>query len=379
VNTAIVSGKPAETAPIRRFPLVPRPRPACTPIADRVAAITRLAQLAGRDHDLAKAAAAFNQAALIASDCGQASLARSWCREHARAWLRTTPLTAATARYALEPVVNLARLNIRDGHGESAYELLTTLYEAITTAADLTIEGITIPGASFISTAKDYLELRKWLWTVYISDGTRALTALGRWQQALTHLRSRKGIGHRMFDGRQVAAIAHAVSGDAAEALRVVRDTMPGEPWEQAVTACLAVLCSQHPKATNTTRIDAMITAHQQLEPGAHPPVFRVRLGLTVTDTAATAGYPDAISLTRRVIGDAVQSGDGYAAREILAHPGCLAILTRKQEHDLTVTVTACHLRQQPLPVDLHRALVAGLSLSRDIIARRNDGVPDCH
>ncbi len=379
MNTATAPGQPADTTLIRRFPLVPRPRPACTPIASRVAAITRLAQLAARDHDLAKAAAAFNQAALLASDCGQASLARRWCCEHARAWLHTTPLTAATARFALEPVVNLARLNIRDGHGDRAYELLATLYEAITTAAGMTIEDITIPGTTLTRTAQDRLELRNWLWTVCISDGTRALTATGKWQQALTHLQRFNGIGHRMLDGRQVAVIAHAVAGDTTEALRVLRDTRPGDPWEQAVTSCLTVLSRQHAQVSGTPLADAMISAYRQLDPSAHPPVFQARLGLTVIDTAAATGYPGALGLARKVIGDAVQVGDGYAAREILAHPGCRAILTRKQEHDLTGTFTASGLGQQPLPTDLHCAVVAGLSLSRDIISRRNHGVPDCY
>jgi hypothetical protein len=182
-----------------------------------------------------------------------------------------------------------------------------------------------------------------------------------------------------MLDGRQVAVIAHTVAGDATEALRILRDTGPGEHWEHAVTACLTMLCRQHAQVSGTADADAMIRAYQELEPGAHPPVFHTRLGLTVTDAAATSGHPDAFFLAGKVIGDAARSGDGYAAREILAHPGCRAILTRKQEHDLSTTVTASGLGQQPLPAGLHRALVADLSFSRDTISRRRHGVPDCH
>ncbi len=54
----------------RRFPLVPRPRPACLPLAERVQEIHDLARRANQNGDLGTGAAALNRAALIASDCG---------------------------------------------------------------------------------------------------------------------------------------------------------------------------------------------------------------------------------------------------------------------------------------------------------------------
>lgn len=114
-----------DTSPVlSRFPLVPRPRPPCSPLRTRAARISDLAATAARDQDLAAASAVFNQAALLASDCGCADQARQWCRQHALAYLRACPLDARSGRLALEPLVNLARLHIRDGNGTAAYTLL---------------------------------------------------------------------------------------------------------------------------------------------------------------------------------------------------------------------------------------------------------------
>lgn len=45
------------------------------------------------------------------------------------------------ARYMLEPVVNLARLQIRAADSDQALHLLEARYTAVTTNADLIIEG----------------------------------------------------------------------------------------------------------------------------------------------------------------------------------------------------------------------------------------------
>lgn len=55
----------------RRFPLLPRPRPACLPLDERVADLTRRARAADRDNDPTAASAVHNLAALLASDCGE--------------------------------------------------------------------------------------------------------------------------------------------------------------------------------------------------------------------------------------------------------------------------------------------------------------------
>jgi hypothetical protein len=60
------------TGPIaRRFPLVARPRPACTPLPQRVADLGHRAAAAAHHRDTAAATAVFNLAALLAPASGR--------------------------------------------------------------------------------------------------------------------------------------------------------------------------------------------------------------------------------------------------------------------------------------------------------------------
>ncbi len=83
-------------------------------------------------------------------------------------------LSAAAARHALEPLVNLARLHIRDGHGDQAFQLLEDLYRAVTDRAGTVIDGIDLPADDLTRTDEDHRELVRWLWTVHLSDSPRA-------------------------------------------------------------------------------------------------------------------------------------------------------------------------------------------------------------
>lgn len=97
----------------QRFPLVARFRPACLPLPERVGRLVDLAQTAVKKGDQGLASAVYNQAALIASDLGLPGLARQMCHQHAAAYLDACPLPGMSAIRGLEPVVNLARLQIR--------------------------------------------------------------------------------------------------------------------------------------------------------------------------------------------------------------------------------------------------------------------------
>src|SRR5580698_8214494 len=76
----------------QRFPLVPRIRPLCLPLPDRIAGLTSLAEAAVRDADHRAASSVLNQAALLASDLNLPDLARQWCYRHANAYLTSCPL-----------------------------------------------------------------------------------------------------------------------------------------------------------------------------------------------------------------------------------------------------------------------------------------------
>ena len=72
---------------------------------------------------MAHATHTLNKAALVASDCGMADLARQLCWQHIDTYRRIQrPLTIIEALYMLEPVLNLARLDIRAEHGTTALQ-----------------------------------------------------------------------------------------------------------------------------------------------------------------------------------------------------------------------------------------------------------------
>ncbi|WP_053111940.1 hypothetical protein [Kitasatospora sp. MY 5-36] len=271
------------TGPIaRRFPLVARHRPACLPLTARVGRLTELADTASRQDDPSLASAVFNQAALLASDLALPGYARELCHRHAAQHLTRGLLPATSAIHFLEPVVNLARLHIRAGHHQHGHQLLLDLYRAVTTATETTLDGITIP-TRLTQTTEQQREVRRWLWRVLIADGTLALTTAGRWTDALRHIEQHRGIGRRILDGRQVAVLAHATASDLPGALALLADTVPGAPWENAVTAVLTALCRPGDRHAAERAIDLFLA----FDPGEGLAVFTTRLALSAIDASA--------------------------------------------------------------------------------------------
>nr|BEK67459.1 hypothetical protein KPHV_46860 [Kitasatospora purpeofusca] len=356
-------------ATARRFPLVARVRPPCLPLHTRVDKLTELAGTAEAQAYQGMASSVFNQAALLASDLDLPSLARQWCHQHAAAYLQHTPLAGMDAIRALEPVVNLARLHIRAGRTDQGHQHLLALYDAVTAATAATFDGIHIPG-DLTATDAERDEVRQWLWRVIIADGTRALTTAGRWADALAHLEKHRGVGAHMLDGRQVAVLAHATTGDHRGAQRLLAGTTPGEPWENAVTACLTALCHPAGNPPATSEIDALLDHFPGLEIRADLAVFHTRLLLSALDIDGAASHPGIRTQASALAGRIADVGDGYAAREVLAHHGCLAILNRKQTRALEDTVEACALGQRMIPHDLRRRLSAALITGEAVITR---------
>ncbi|MGH3735015.1 MAG: hypothetical protein ACRDT6_05265 [Micromonosporaceae bacterium] len=326
------------------------------------------ARAADKDSDTTAASAVYNLAALIASDCGLPDLARQWCHEHAAAYLRAPAMGAQEARHALEPLVNLARLHIRDGNGDAAFHLLDNLYEAVDTRTDTVIDGIPIPAATITTTDTDHRELRRWLWSVHLADGTRALTSAGRWQDAHQHLQARKGIGRRMLDGRQVAVIAHATADDHDGALELLDTTAPGEPWQDAVTACLTALCAE-PNNSAIHRTDAL-KRYRRLVPKPPLAVFQTRLGLSVLDAIGGAEHPAARDLAAHLVTQVIATRDGYIARDLLAHDGCVALINDDQARDIAAALDTSGLGRQAIPSQLRANLSAALATSAAVLAR---------
>lgn len=337
----------------RRFPLIARPRPPCTPLPHRIAELHALADKAITAGDLATASAVFNRAALIASDCGDHDLARHWCHRLARAALgRPHP-----GKNALEPIVNLARLRIRASDGTTAWTMLETLHQAVTDHTTITIDDITIATSDLAPTPKQHRELRRWTWTVLIGTGAHALASANHWDEARQRLEQHHGIGKRMLDGRQVAVISHALAGRHDNARRLLDTTAPGEAWEEAVTDCLTRLC-------DTDRRTAQKAFPREPDPSQL--LYWTRLHLSFLDAIGNEG-PEAAALATEVLRHAHH--DGYAAREVLAHPLSHAFATQRERRRLWATTTECALDYGKLPADALNPLTQILDMTEKLIS----------
>ncbi|WP_285691279.1 hypothetical protein [Actinoplanes sp. NBRC 103695] len=279
-----------------------------------------MAEDANRDRDSDKASMVFNGAALVASDCGDAELARTWCHQHANLYLSQAPLNGYTARFALEPVVNLARLRIRAGDGDGAHRLLTDLYQAINDRAPAVIDGLELLPEQLPTEHAQRDQIIDWLSDIMLADGTRALTVAGRWGDALAHVRRYDGLGPTLHEGRQVAVMALTMQGNSATAAALLRDTTIEHSWEQLVRD---LLTSWHARTTgaglppNQTEL-----LGQSLETLSTPglAVFRTRLFLAAIDLAPAGPSFLTDNALSQLVSDLLQDQDANAARELLQH-----------------------------------------------------------
>ncbi|MFJ6382764.1 hypothetical protein ACIQI7_22525 [Kitasatospora sp. NPDC092039] len=351
------------TGPIaQRFPLVARHRPACLPLTARVGRLCELADTAFRQNDPGLASTVFNQAALLASDLDLPDYARALCHRHAALYLTRGPLPAMSAIRGLEPIVNLARLHIRAGHHQRGHQLLLDVYHAVTTATETILDGITVP-AHLTETDEQRHEVRQWLWRVVIADGARALASAGRWTDALHHIEEHRGIGRRILDGRQVAVLASATSDNLPDALALLTATEPGEPWEDAVTAALTALCRPGNRHAAETAIGHCLA----FEPDEGLAAFTTRLALTAID-ATDPDTPAARNLIKQLSSRAGRTGDGYALRELLTHPGVRDRLEPSRTVELEKALAICALGSSALPKPVRDRLEDALATGREVL-----------
>jgi hypothetical protein len=353
---------------LARFPLIARIRPACPPLPERVARLVTRAEEATATGDRRSASVVLNQAALLASDTGVPDLARTLCIDHATAFLDACPLPGREAMYGLEPVVNLARLRVRDRRPDVGRAYLLAMYDAVTNNTSATVEGVTLP-AELVTTDDERQEVRKWLWTVLLADGTRTLTATGRWEEALTHIEEHHGVGNRMFDGRQVAVIVALTRGDHRTARELLQTTAPGEDWEQLVTAVLGLVALNEEGGNHPRQRAELVETFLDYPLADGLTVPRTRLGLAIADAIADADPPAAVRVASDLFATTAPLRDGYAARELLAHPGRIKLLTPRQVDELSGILTASALDAGRIAPALHAALTRAVLNSREIIS----------
>jgi hypothetical protein len=331
--------------------------------------LVELAATAEKLADPSVASTVCNRAALIASDVGVPDVARAMCLRHARAYLDATPLPAAAAIRALEPVVNLARLQLRAGQADAARRHLQALFDAVTTGSPAEVEGVVVP-ANLVMNAADRRTVRAWLWGVLLADGTRALTAAGRWTEALAHVETHRGVGQRMLDGRQVAILAALTDGKYEEARSLLDRTTPGETWERDVTNYLTVVNLRMSGGSWQRPLHHLLTTCLGRQDQQGMAVFDTRLGLALLDIIDSPTDP----MARLVVADlhrrTMASADGYAARETLEHPRFAALATDREAEECRALLGACALGAGALPADLHQSLTEAIRSSERTIRR---------
>ncbi|WP_214104595.1 hypothetical protein [Acrocarpospora catenulata] len=347
----------------RRFPLVARAQVIGRPLQVRTDQIRARADqaAAGGPDMLVRACEALNLAALTASDCGLPDLARAWCWDQFDLLHQARPHPLDTAKLTLQPIINLARLRIRDGDGEAAWRLLEDLFSAIRTRADTELDGRPVSFHDF--TRSDELgELCQWLWEVLLNDGLRALARASRWQQAHAQAEQLRGIGTRLGDGRQIAILATCLTGRSDKALNLLSGSHITEPWEEAVVSCLTVLCLRSEGTTATAQARQLINRYLAFSREEVPELaaFTTRLGLAVLDLL---DEPDARTAVHdRLVGLAVSPGGSYAARDVLAHPICAANLDEGQNAALDAVVRGSGLGRGRLPSEVFECVAVSMA-----------------
>jgi len=352
-----------------RIPLVCRPKPPGIPLTERIAALTELVtQPAGADHHqlVARASGILNFAALIASDAGLLELAADLCwRQHAI--FAAATLDQDTAVMALMPLVNIARLMIREGDGPGAYDILHRLYRAARLRSTTTIVDHHIDLAPLIRTSDDHRKICTELWVTLLTDGARALARAGRWAEAAAAMTAHRGIGRRLLDGRQIKIMSLAEQGLTGQAIAMIDTSTLAEPWEMTVAAMLRIYCQ--PDTSPASQYDLDRALRRTLDLITQPTesataAFQIRVGLTALDLTITQPFAVTSELRDAIVRAALS--DAYAAREVLAHADTRSRLSRQDERELTAVVTDAALGTGQLPPQHMHALAATVKQGED-------------
>jgi hypothetical protein len=294
------------------------------------------------------------------------ALARELCWRQFDLFATSGPYDQATAKLALQPLINLGRLHTRDGHGTAAYQLHEALFQAAEYRTETSIDGRTIAFGDIVHLGDDHREIVGWLWTILLADGIRALCRAGRWSEALHRAEQHNGVGHRLFDGRQVAIIGHCAAHDHAEAIRLTEASATPTAWEEAVAACLKVICLTWAGRSTHSATATMVDTYLALDPVPEQAVFHVRLGLSVADLAHST--QDTQPVIRTIERSALDSADAYAARAARTSRTA-APFTEVAAHALDKTVQAAGLGTT-MPPQLLDNLMQSVQRSETALAR---------
>jgi hypothetical protein len=257
----------------------------------------------------------------------------------------------------LEPVLNLARLQIRANQGIPALRLLEDMHQAITQRANLTVGSMALPTSDLTGSQDERRQLREWTWLQLLSEGIRTLALAGRWTDAGEHARAHNGVGFHLLEGRQAVIIAARIQGDLPGSRALLAATTLTQPWEQQVAACLRIMCMAHDDAVIARCLATAMPRSAIPNPAASYASYRARLGLTLAVLAGGKRPALAAKLLSRVARHAINSGDGYAVRDVLGFREPQAGITDDQQATLRHIAAEAVLGLGILPEEAVRSL----------------------
>ncbi|GAA3722375.1 hypothetical protein GCM10022224_104200 [Nonomuraea antimicrobica] len=346
----------------RRIPLVCRPKAPGLPLDRRIAELTALTvEMPGADHSqrVARASGVLNFAALIASDSGMPDLAAELCWRQHKVFAEAGSLNQDIAVMSLMPLVNIARLLIREGDGGGAFAVLQQLYRAAQQRGATIVHDHDVDLSPLIQTGADHRKICTELWVTLLVDGARALASLGRWTEAAESMAAHRGVGQRLLDGRQITIMSLVEQDLHQQAADMIASSVPAEPWENAVAAILRIYCQP---TTLTPSQDELEHAVQEAlalvaEPEPMTAAFRARLGLSALDL--TADQPTAYDADLRSAVIGVACSDAYAARDVLRHHEMRSRMTPQQNQEVAGVLAASGFGAGNLPAAHLDALTA--------------------
>lgn len=363
----------AEERVLARFPLVPQRRFRCPDLETHVRNVRKCAASCHEpctvEERINRACTVWNLAALITADCGLPDLATDLCHRQFQIFRAAPAITDVAVIPALQPLVNLTRLTRRAGDPAGAYRELEAINHASHNGGDLNLHGVPIAFDGLITELP--LTAEAWLRDVMRDDGTRALTAVGRWSDAAAHAEKYDDASTQLREARQTRIIAHALNGQPGAALDLIDNTTTTEQWEHAVTACLRGYVLLKHQSLRTTDVAEIFSTVRRARLATDRPtaLFRTRLGLIAVALAVAAGS-DARVLCAELANDAERSADAFAARDVQAEPECRTWATREQADALRVRIEQAGLGAGEIAEstlsDLMRSVdLAGLALEK--------------
>ncbi|MFC8796934.1 hypothetical protein ACFT2C_04330 [Promicromonospora sp. NPDC057138] len=309
------------------FPLVAWPRPACPPLRTRLDQVANAARaaVAATDRQVAvrEAGRALTEAAAIARDCGKPDLAQRIGARHIALYTDLTrPLTSQEAKQVVGSATSLARAHLHTDP-DRGVAMLVRILDATRGRLAITLDNLPkplpLPLGDVDSALDEHRKLVALAQAQLMVSGTVALARAGRWAGAAELARTYGGIGNRLLEGRQALIISRLLDrdGNGARALVAGSDTVSDA--DRDVASCLTALC-----AASGLRHEAASAMVDRYRAGAglgeRYASYRARYGAAVAVIARADQHLAAPAIAAQAATEALESGDGYAAQEVLRH-----------------------------------------------------------